>query len=69
MGNSENKRRREERIARLLELFAYETINREYRELAARAKCLRETTVCPRGVPLIGKILAKIGSHGAYVGR
>lgn len=29
MGNSENKRRRvEKRIARLLQLFAYETINR-----------------------------------------
>lgn len=41
----------------------------EYRELAARAKCLRETTASPRGVPLIGKISAKIGSHAAYVGR
>lgn len=69
MDNSENKRRREERIVRLLQLLAYETINREYRELAARAKCLRETTACPRGVPLIKKISAKIGSHGAYVGR
>ena len=63
MGNRENKGRREERIARLLQLFAHETINREYRELAARAKCLRETTACPRGVPLIRKISAKIGSY------